>query len=100
MPDTYVPLPVSLAVQPDPSTQVYAVEDTPPSGWAVSGISHEGLLDGLTGKVKWGFFFDSDPRVFDYTVTPPVGEAAQRCFGPGIVSCDGADQAIVGDECI
>jgi len=95
-----LPLHVSIPVQPDPSTQVYAVEDTPPSGWAVSDISHGGLFDGLTEKVKWGFFFDNDPRVLTYTVTPPLGESAQRCFGPGIVSCNDVNQPIVGDECI
>ena len=95
-----LPLPVSITVQPEPSTQVYSVEDTPPSGWAVSDISHGGLFDGLTEKVKWGFFFDGDARTLTYTVSPPIGELAQRCFGPGIVSCNDVDQAIVGDECI
>ena len=99
----YVPgvsFPVSIAVQPDPSTEVYAVEDTPPSGWTVSDISHGGLFDGMTKKVKWGFFFDNEPRVLTYTATPPADETGQQCFGPGIVSCDGVDVGIGGEECI
>ena len=95
-----LPFPVSIAVEPDPSSEVYAVEDKPPSGWAVSDISHGGLFDGMTEKVKWGFFFDNDPRTLTYTVTPPIGETGQQCFGVGIVSCNDADQAIVGEECI
>ena len=50
---------------------------------AVSGISHEGLLDGLTGKVKWGFFFDSDPRVLAYTDLPPINDSRLRIESRG-----------------
>jgi len=91
---------VSVVADPDAATKVYGVEDRPPSGWTVSDANHGGVFDGLTGKVKWGFFFDNDPRLLRYTVTPPVEASGRQCFGPGVISCDGVDQAIVGDECI
>lgn len=91
---------VTVEAVPSSSTEVYAVEDLPPAGWVGSDVSHGGLFDGATGKVKWGFFFDDQPRVLTYLVAPPPGTADEQCFGPGVVSCDGDDEAIAGDECV
>jgi hypothetical protein len=60
------PLQVVIQVTPPANTQVYAVEDTPPAGWAVSGIDNGGQRDAGNGKVKWGPFFDNcSSRFFD-----------------------------------
>ena len=103
LPANYTPVePVSVAivVQPDVATEVYAVEDTPPTGWMVSDISDGGVFDSDTGKVKWGLFLDNLARTLTYAVTPPADETGLKCFGPGVVSCDGVEQAIDGDACI
>jgi len=87
-------LQVHITVFPDPDTKVYAVEDSPPAGWSVSGINNSGVWDSANKKVKWGIFFGSDTRVFSYTTTPPAGSDP---YGPcaGIVSFDGVDQGFV-----
>jgi len=103
LPDGYtraVPVGVSIVVEPDESVADYAVEDTPPLDWTVSNISDDGVFDGATGKVKWGLFFDSDPRKLRYDATPPPGETGEQCFGPGVASFDGVGQVLCGDSCI
>jgi hypothetical protein len=86
---------VSIAVTPDASTQVYAVEDTPPSGWTVSGIDNGGQFDNANQKVKWGLFFDNTSRTLTYTATPPAGETGTKTFA-GVASFDGTNVTIGG----
>jgi len=93
------PFVVTISAQPDNSTQVYAVEDTPPAGWTVSNISHAGIFDATTGKVKWGLFFDHTPRILSYTLTSPPGLSCDHCFGVGVISCNGVNTVVSGDEC-
>ena len=90
---------VTIAVTPDGSTQVYAVEDGPPGGWTVSGISDSGTFDAVNGLVKWGPFFDNQPRNLIYTATPPAGETGPRTFA-GQASFDGSSVPITGDRTI
>jgi len=86
---------VSIAVTPDASAQVYAVEDTPPSGWTVSGIDNGGQFDSANRKVKWGLFFDNTSRTLTYTATPPAGETGTKTFA-GLASFDGTNVTIGG----
>lgn len=90
---------VTLLAQPGAGVKAYAVEDQPPRGWKVSRISHEGIWDVATGKVKFGPFFDAEARTLIYLVTP----LADR-FGPaefaGTGSADGQSMPIGGDRLI
>ena len=91
------PVPVTIDVTPEASIIVYAVEDSPPSGWIVGSITEGGSWDNVNKKVKWGPFFDSTPRTLIYDVTPPAG--VSRCVTfTGLASFDGIDQFICGDS--
>lgn len=98
LPPFYAPgvaLTVTLEAAPAPTVRNYAVEDQPPEGWNVSDISHGGVVDGATGKVKFGPFYDHAPRLLSYVVTPPAGETGVRFF-QGVISGDGANLPISG----
>ena len=99
LPNTYVPsvaVPVSITITPDSATFVYAVEDMPPVGWVVSSINENGQWDNTNKKVKWGPFFDANPRTLTYQATPPSGETGVKTFS-GTASFDGTNVAISGD---
>jgi hypothetical protein len=96
LPIAYQPeddVPVSISVSPPGSTATWAVEETPPAGWAVSGISDGGSWDGT--HVKW-IFFDAVARELAYTATPPSGTSGSQAFS-GVLSIDGASQDLCGD---
>jgi hypothetical protein len=102
LPNTYVPsvaVPVSISVTPDSATFVYAVEDMPPVGWVVSSINENGQWDNTNKRVKWGPFFDSNPRILTYQATPPSGETGAKSFS-GTASFDGTNVTIGGDSTI
>ncbi len=82
------PMPVQLAVTPATNGLVYAVEDQHPDGWTISNISPPGEWDAVVSKVKWGPFFDDQPRMFSYTATPPLDATGIATF-VGTVSIDG-----------
>ena len=90
-----VPFTVTLAATPDTTTQVYAVEETPPTNWPVSEISHGGAFDARSGKVKWGPYVDATPRVLSYQVTPPPGASGTNRFS-GQAAVDQAELPIIG----
>ena len=86
---------VSISVVPQNGSVAYAIEDAPPAGWTVSNINEGGVFDALTGKVKWGVYFNQCPLYFSYTATPPAGTVGQQAF-VGTLSVDGANSAITG----
>jgi hypothetical protein len=90
-----VSITVTLTVTPDASTQVYAVEDTTPLGWAVSNINNNGAFDSTNRKVKWGPFLDNAALTLTYVVTPPAGETGTKTF-VGSVSFDGVSVSVTG----
>jgi hypothetical protein len=100
LPSTYepsVPVNVSISVNPGQGTQVYAVEETPPSGWVITDINESGQWDSVNKKVKWGPFFDSNNRSLTYKATPPLGETGEKSFF-GAASFDGNNVTITGDS--
>ena len=102
LPNTYVPsvaVPASISVTPDSATFVYAVEDMPPVGWVVSSINENGQWDNTNKRVKWGPFFDANPRTLSYQATPPSGETGVKIFS-GTASFDGTNVTISGDSTI
>ena len=97
-------LTVIIDVWLDASAGTYALEEMPPPGWNVLGISHDGAFDPLTGKVKWGPFFDGEEmhERFWYSVHLALSHVepdAEFCFGPGTLSVNGQGLAIEGAVC-
>lgn len=102
LPDTYAPgreFTVRLEARPPAAALLYGLEDSVPSGWSVRGISHEGVFDAKTGKVKYGPFTDHQPRTLTYTITPSPGSEGVRGFA-GLISIDGKSSPIGGDRII
>ncbi len=54
------------------SLTLYAVEDQVPTEWTASEISHQGLFDPQSSKVKWGPFFDATERALTYQLAAPT----------------------------
>jgi hypothetical protein len=92
-----VPLNIQLQVSPAADRIVYAVEDLPPTGWAVTDISSPGHWDGLLQKVKWGPFFDNQPRTFSYQAVPPLDAQGPVSFS-GVASLDGTNLVFYGQR--
>lgn len=89
------PFTVEIEVYPLSTTQYYAVEDGPPSGWTVSNVSDGGSLDTAKGMVKWGPFADNVQRRLSYTVTPAQGATGTQVFD-GTLSLDGSSTQTSG----
>jgi uncharacterized delta-60 repeat protein len=100
VPPAYIPgepVLVTIAVSPAPTSAACAVEDAFPAGWSVSAVSDGGELDGVNGRVKWGPFFDANPRLLTYQATPPPTAEGLTAFG-GTASFDGASTVIAGSR--
>jgi hypothetical protein len=100
MPGHYIPadpLLVRILVTAPTDTAGQAVEDSFPLGWSISQISHDGVLDTINQKVKWGPFFDDNGRVLTYVATPPA-TAHERVVFQGTASFDGLNISIFGER--
>jgi outer membrane protein assembly factor BamB len=86
---------VVLNVTPSTNAAVYAVEDQPPAGWAVSAITDGGFYDAKRGKVKWGPFFDTIPRPLSYSVAVPTNTTGAAQFS-GAAAFDDTQGVITG----
>ena len=87
---------VSLSVKPDIGTVAYAVEETLPAGFSAALISGGGSIDAVNNKIKWGPFFDANPRTLTYELTSPGGISGKVNL-TGFVSLDGQDFTVGGD---
>ena len=98
LPASYRPnqsVPVSVSVTPADQTKAYVVVETPPVGWVVRNISHDGRWDAANRKIKWGPFFDQTVRTFTYEVVPgPSASGVAEFAGRG--SFDGYGLAASG----
>ena len=98
LPMSYVPnqpVAVSVEVAPAGQTRAYAVVETPPIGWTVRNLSHEGRWDDVNRQVKWGPFFDATARTLRYEAVPPPAASGGATFG-GRGSFDGFGFAATG----
>ena len=86
------PATVTIILNPGPTDTSYAVEEIPPAGWAVTNVSHAGVYDAASGRVRWGLFQDQTSRTLTYDVTP-TGALAPFA---GIVSFDGTNAPVAG----
>ncbi len=90
-----VPLTVTLTVTPNGDVQTWALEESVPAGWRVSAVSADGYWDEKAGVVRWGPFFDEDPKTLRYTLTPPSGASGPQDLR-GTASFDGVDVPVTG----
>ncbi len=94
------PLTIRIAVTPPSGTTIVALEDSPPAGWGVTDISHNGTFDSANWKVKWGPFFAPDiPTAVTYKVYPVNDQNVTACF-EGTMSLDGLSEQICGQRCV
>ncbi len=87
---------VRVIVSASGETLAYALEEEAPRDFAVSMVNESGDLEPVSGKIKWGPFFDAKQRVLTYQLTAPAG------FGgvvelEGTASFDGIEVKVVGD---
>lgn len=88
---------ITLEARPGGLVKVYAAEDRPPEGWQILNISHHGVFDTVMRKVKFGPFFDNQPRYLTYVALPPLGFVGVGRF-VGMASADGSNSPILGDD--
>ena len=86
------PATVTIILNPGATDACHAVEEIPPAGWAVANVSHAGVYDAATGRVRWGLFTDQTSRTLTYDVTP-TGALAPFA---GVASFDGTNASIAG----
>ena len=86
------PATVTIILNPGATDACHAVEEIPPAGWAVANVSHAGVYDAATGRVRWGLFTDQTSRTLTYEVTP-TGALAPFA---GVASFDGTNAPIAG----
>ncbi len=91
--------PVEINIVAPPDVFAIGLEDQPPAGWTASNISDGGYWDAQHEKVKWGPFFEPFPTQVSYDSEPPVDTQGLHSF-TGVVSIDGIDYEICGDECV
>jgi hypothetical protein len=90
---------VTLQAKPSTNTFSYAVEEQPPSGWVVQNITANGTYDVITRKIKWGLFFDNNPRTLTYEISAPTWQTGTAYFF-GIGSDDGVITTTGGADSI
>ncbi len=74
---------------------VWALEEQLPGGWTASSVSDGGIYDTLTGKVKWGPYFDALSRNVHCLITLPTSATGTVAL-IGQASFDGVSVAIGG----
>lgn len=83
LPSSYRPnqsVAVTVEVSPRSDTRAFALVESPPEGWSVRNLSHEGRWDPVNRKIKWGPFFDATPRTFSYEAIPMPAAAGSAQF--------------------
>jgi len=90
------PTPVTIEARPEANVLSYAIEETPPAGWSIEVINEGGVYDATTGSVKWGPFFDAQPRTLTYEASAPTGATGMGRF-EGVASYDGFSAPIAGN---
>lgn len=90
LPATFEPgvlAPVEIRMDPAAWVSAAAVELNLPTGWSATGLSDQGVLDPITGKLKWGPFTGSPPlpRVLTAQLLPPANASGEvELTGSGV----------------
>jgi hypothetical protein len=106
-PDHFIitePFTVTFHVTPSAGISVYAAEDQigypgypadSPTGLQVTNISHNGEYNSNGRQIRWGPFFDNQPRELSYQVVMPYTPPRLLHF-TGTVSFDGTGVPVAG----
>ncbi|MBI3415833.1 MAG: M36 family metallopeptidase [Verrucomicrobia bacterium] len=89
--------PVTITMTPASSVGAYSIVENLPTGWLASSIDNSGSVDASTGQIKWGPFFDHQPRVLSYHALP-AGDAVGIVTFSGSATVDGVTTHIAGDS--
>lgn len=93
------PFNVSYAVSPADGALAQALQDEIPPGWSVSAISDGGEFDAGERMIRWGPFYDGNPRTLTCQITPPADAVGIGYFS-GNGSFDGLSQPITGQTLV
>lgn len=100
LPDFYVSgalVNVALSVTPDPTVRVYSVEEEIPDRWTVGTIAFSGVFDAANHRIKWGPFFDAQPRQLTYSIRSPLGDLGTYTLN-GVGRFDALEHEIGGER--
>jgi hypothetical protein len=89
------PLLVTVRVDPAVGAGSVALEERIPSGWRAEEPNEGGNVDDSGSWVRWGPFFDANPRTLQYRLVPTPGAETGGVF-EGVFSVDGVDAPIGG----
>lgn len=64
---------VEIEVTPEPPTALFVFEEEVPDGCLPVRISHAGVFDSWSGKIKWGPIIGGDEVVLSYALLGPQG---------------------------
>ncbi len=90
---------VTLSVVPGTGVSAYAIEERLFVGFNATDISVGGTFQSSDGVLRWGPFFDNQPRTFTYRLVPPAnfdGEIALL----GLLSADGESFPATGQAVV
>lgn len=88
---------IALDLTPAHDVAAYAVEEVVPAGWAFDSADQHGVFDPLNHRLRWGPFFDAQPRRLTYRLKSPAATARLDRLH-GVASFDGHDQRIAGAQ--
>jgi hypothetical protein len=82
--------------------RTYAVEHYPPTGWEIVTISAGGYYDSVFKRVKWGPFFDRQPRRLTYSMRPikPLASTRAQIQLVGASAYDGIPVTLEGQASV
>ena len=90
-PSPGLPASISVTVNPGPGSSSYALEEDLPPGFLPLSISEGGRFDAQNHAIKWGPFYDSQPRVLRYQTGSGLITLPIR----GTLSVDGSDKPVL-----
>jgi hypothetical protein len=102
-PETYLPgsvITITNDVTVLTGLRTYAVEHFPPAGWEVVAVGPGGVFDEENSRVKWGPFFDKQPRQLTYQVRVAANQqggvplTGRSAFDGHLVDLAGSGQII------
>ncbi|MHC1765482.1 MAG: hypothetical protein AB9869_14470 [Verrucomicrobiia bacterium] len=85
---------MTVLAKPGPGVFSYAVEEQVPPGVQVTNVTEGGEYDLQSRLVRWGPFFDAEPRTLSYSVV--CSEPSMTVAGR--ISMDGASVATEGPD--
>jgi hypothetical protein len=93
---------VRINVTPPESTAAYGVEERFSGNAVATEVSDSGLVDSAGQVIRWGPFFDQEPRALSYKLSvqgsgaPVIGFEGKASFDGSSVAIGGTQQLPVG----